>query len=92
MAKIETTKPKQEAEESLAVIKKSQMGADAQGLETEKNSNKKQTRMLQQQMTTRSNIPFAKENEMYYDSSSFYNECDLDWKSTAMKYGMLVSV
>ena len=36
IVKIETTKPKQEAE-SLAVIK-SQMGADAQGLETEKNS------------------------------------------------------
>jgi hypothetical protein len=43
-------------------------------------------------MTTRSKIPFAKENERCNDSSSFYNECDLDLKSMAMKYGMLVSV
>ena len=42
MVKIETTKPKQEAEESLAVIK-SQMGVDAQGLETAREELERET-------------------------------------------------
>jgi hypothetical protein len=57
--KIETTKPKQETEESLAVIK-SQMGADAQGLETareeleqETNNNAPKTEDDEEQETIR---------------------------------------